>query len=134
MKRSRLVLVVVLLAVVAAALIVNVWETVTYEVFEDGYIGFNGQVVRVWRKVPRWPSRRTRPITLYYYVDSGFKAREARGRTGHARVTEWTPDGRVARQREDDWSNNYSQTRASPPWWWGVEDQTEPTAPWWGKE
>ncbi len=139
MKRSRLVLVVILVAV--AALCIPLWvnegplwrwvmlERVDVETFSSGR---GWMIARRWtnpqiqygRKVLWDPKTGFKKLDQYYY-----SGREAYG-------TGWDQDGKVRRQFHYWFSDSgdKSETPSEPPWLWGVQDQTEPTAPWWGKE
>ena len=157
MKRSRLLLVVILVAV--AALVGSLWvgegplwrmvmlkRVPLPYLLETGQpsapVGVIADHQRGWMKVRRWsdpPVSHGRAIA--YWISTGFKAHECEVRDGVLlRATTWTPDGAVQTQiRQIDDEGHFLPAdaeldRDSPPWWWGVTDETEPTAPWWGKE
>ena len=133
MKRSRLLLVVIVVAVAAfvPALWVNegpLWRWVM--LIEKPYHGnSSGHETRgaVFRH--RWSSEIF--FAHSYYVESGYLAFVRRKVGNETHTTNWSLDGRVFKQ----WIFGLSvQERCEPPWLWGVTDQTEPTAPWWDEE
>ena len=151
MKRSRLVLAIILLAI--TVLCVSLWDgkvplsqIVMLKSVPLGdslpsggrnriYIDVNA--VRGWKCVKRWQV----PQVVHgpgvgYWVRTGFKRMKFECRDGTiVRMTYWKKDGIVDAQYEAgvNGSGNFG-SNLTPPWWWGVEDQTEPSAPWWGKE
>ncbi len=154
MRRSHLVLAVILVAVVVVvillvALWVNegpLWRWVMLKrVDHEGYHGYfvslviiNGHFpppTRGWKTVKRWTDH---PIwygkMVLYYVETGMKSAEGEiyaGPSSHA--TLWNLDGTIQQQRRVD-PNRYWEVKDAPPWWWPVTDQTEPTAPWWSEK
>ena len=89
--------------------------------------------VQVKRRGP-YPAVHGRYIT--WYVETGFKCKEAQLRSGAGsaiKCTAWDPTGKVISQRKLDPEQGMIDND-SPPWWWGVSDQTSPTAPWFDGE
>ena len=142
MKRSRLLLVVIIVAV--AALLGSMWlgegplwrwvmlewqDTSGTDNFADlGSYDYRGQVLR-----HETDGRAFR--ASYWYLHNGFLRGYHVYRSGRlSRMTEWAPDGRVIVQKERIGDTDRFVVRYAPPWHWGVRDQTKPTAPWWGKE
>ena len=142
MKRSRLVLVVILIAVAAlsGSLWVNegpLWRIVMLKEMDalsvfpvQGVVGVyipprGVSTVLRWTDPPRAHGR-----TEWFYPSNGFKMREIEYRYGLVRKwTEWNSDGSVAKQFRPE-----TKGKSGLPWWWGVAPQTKPTAPWWEEE
>ncbi len=141
MKRSRLVLVVILVAV--AVLLGSLWvgegplwrlvmlRDSIYEGTRDGHAVVGHDTIY------RFTGELHGDSAAYwaaYYQENGFKALEEH-RDGEVmnKTTMWGFDGRVKTQIRFP-EGKPVETKDAPPWWWGVQDQTEPTAPWWGKE
>ncbi len=150
MKRSRLALVLILLAV--AGLVTSLWVgegplwrlVMLKRVPVSKYYpfartpSFERHPVRGWMTVRRWgrdgsSSAMPTPYgnAVGYYTESGFKAVEWHHTKNESRGTYWNPEGIIFRQRRE---GEESQMRLAPPWSWDMTNQTEPTAPWWEKE
>ncbi len=147
MRRSHLVLAVVLVAVVVVvillvALWVNegpLWRSAMLEKIPiDLYYSRDGKTSGLFDRVYGWATvkRWTHPTVQHgnlvcYFVENGFKAKEEEYKDGRVtKGSEWNFDGTVSRQIRSPWGRG----RTSPPWLWGVTDQTEPSAPWWNEK
>ena len=132
MNRSRLVLVVILVAV--ATLLGSLWvgEGPLWRwvmLVEEEWSSSIGEAeIRGLVSRHRWKGTRHGSRGAWY-VESGYLANQAAPRG----LTHWGPDGVVLGQIFVE-GNGDERIISSPPWLWGVTDQTEPTAPWWGKE
>ena len=154
MKRSRLLLAIILVAV--SALVGSLWigegplwrwVTVKTIPFESEGLVVPEETVRGWRKVNRWNAEEI--LQVSYYVRNGFKERVWEFKNGGSyRITFWRPDGTVDQQarfgdqldlssvdeflveeRGSELVDVPAERSFNPPWWWGVTNQTEPTAP-----
>ena len=148
MKRSRVLLVIILVAVavlcyfVFHSLWVNegpLWRIVMLKEIDasvfDPVQGFVGayiprrgiSIVLRWTDPPKAHGR-----TEWFYVSNGFKAQEVEYRYGLAgKSTVWSPDGRVGVQSRPDSRRNRREHKTSAPWWWGVTDRKRRDKPAW---
>ncbi len=136
MKRSRLVLVVILvaIAVLGISLWVNegpLWQWVMTRRgpvepclapgLQDGHLATG------WATYKRWTNEWHGPAAAFY--DNGYVAARATNVDGvTVRYTHWNYDCTIALQGTD------TLIKDEPPWLRGMTDQAEPTAPRWGKE
>ena len=154
MRRSHLLLVSILVAVVALCVSATLftqggtlWKIVmTKKVDLVPLRGFTDSIkgcietsapilpqLLGWSRVHRWTGRLI--YSVGFYPDTGIKALEAQFSEGHlSMLTVWRADGRVLAQMNAPRGVGTLETKVTAPWLWGVKDQTEPTAPWWGKE
>ena len=148
MKRSRLVLVVILTLVTVLCISLWIgegplwrWVMLEKEAFEiggdDPLISHHGSLrnhkLIGWGLQSRWRDKNLRDVA--YYAESGFKAWDVDYRLG---ATIWELNGKVSEQallildtEGEIYGTNWVH---GPPWLWGMTDQTRPTAPWWGEE
>ena len=149
MKRPRLLLAVILLAVITllAALWVNegpLWRWVMLEKVmiqsPARYLPRNSpwtKRVAGFKSINRW-TKTEHGRLVFFDLESGRQVQEQVWSKGSCiRITKWSPRGTLymqSRTRNEFGETIPAETTTSPPWWWGVENQTEPTAPWWGKE
>ncbi len=150
MRRSHLVLAVILVAVVVlcVCLWVNdgpLWRLVMLTREPVDAANGDGHRVVGWLNVNR---RSGDPHgLLYYYAETGMKYVEAAIKNDITwRATIWDINGKVVSQRfihprniDLDPSSlkfvmSEIKTKTSPPWWFCVTDQTEPSAPWWNEK
>ena len=146
MKRSRLVLALILVAVVVLVVFLWVdegplwrWVVLTTVESQGSWLVGDEPTLShfVWQKLStvRRDSGASHGTTTYWYVGNGFKAGlEIYDNAVMMRSTRWSFDGHVQSQSLRLPKNGLLHSRFYPPWLWGVTDQTEPTAPWWGKE
>ena len=133
MKRSRLALVVILVAgnVLFVALWVGegpLWRLVMLKVVPIENPTMN---TRGWATVTRWRDNEFHRRAVVWDVNTGLRCEESWFFHGTlVSRTTWDHDGSIFRQDSDLEPEPWYE----PPWRWGATDQTEPTAPWWGKE
>ncbi len=134
MRRSHLVLAVILVAVVVLCLSLWVNEGPLWRLVMLKRVDFDSRITRGWETVKRWTDP---PVQhgkiVHYYKKTGMKTMEGER---HGRVfsqTSWNLDGTIRQQLRVD-PNGTLEDKRTPPWWWGVKDQTEPTAPWWNEK
>ena len=129
MKRSRLVLVVILVAVTALCVSLWVgegplWRLVMLKRIYTDRFGADGSPVRGWYIVKRWPGEDPSPgrKTIFYYRETGFIETEVeKSEVGAIHVTEYSLDGSV---RVQHWGEplHFGFPKTSPPWLWDVAD------------
>ena len=136
MKHSRLVLVLILLAVAALLAFLWVgegplWRWVKLKKIHFETTDLQGTpILRGWYTAKRWDSNTLYGRRVEYWASTGFlKSDISLKDTEFLRSTYWNKDGTVEGQVDAD-----GEERLKPPWLWGMTDQMEPTAPWWGKE
>ena len=133
MKRSRLVLVVILVAV--AALVTSLWVNEgplwRWVMVVEQPIAHLKSDYRGTHLVNRWTRRNI--VTEAFYEDTGFRVLYRREVGNEVRTTRWNRQGHVEAQTLER-AGESTVSLSGPPWRWGLTDQTEPTAPWWGKE
>ena len=140
MKRGRLVLVIILVAVAAlvTALWVNegpLWRLVMLKRLPLEFSTAEGHKVRGWGMIKRSDSE-SYGWSVMWYVESGYRAIIVFYVDGVPdRGVTWDVEGKVTEQvTTPEEGSGVWAANESAPWWWGVTDQTKPTAPWWGKE
>ena len=141
MKRSRLLLAIILVAVTVLCTSFWVGEGPLWRVVMtklESHEPVPGQVSGQagWVRTRRWCGRLHSWCS--WYVENGFMARQGetvfdKKGTLVFHQTEWNRDGSI-KQQDIGWYRGitltFDEKPVSPPWLWGVTNQTEPTAPW----
>ncbi len=126
MKRSRLVLVVILIgpAVLVTALWVN--EGPLWRLIMTKRVHFEGHPLNGWYTVKRWtqPPLKHGPKVLYF-VETGLLRAKLVFRDGKCfQTTFWLFDGKVDMQlRFEDGTDQTLEIKNVPPWWCGEKAQ-----------
>ena len=131
-RRAKVALGVIALAVIGLG--VWAWEPVYWWVtardIPSEWIDI-AHPLRGWRGYRKWGPEVLHGRCVYYYVETGFVARDAMYKHGNlVTKTSWRLDGTVQSQQRMIRTGSV-QFKSSPPWWWSVQDQTSPSAPAW---
>ena len=140
-RRSRLVLVLVVLGVAAVGVFAwePIWETVRVK---RVLIESSSHSVprRGFGTYLRWSGRPVmHGLRRMWNPENGLLKHESTWHGGGTvTYTTWGRDGKIHVQAWDVWDeaarNQITQSRYSPPWLWGKVDQAEPSMPAWMKD
>ena len=136
-RRAKLVLLVLAVAFVGLCLLawepVFQWATTTRKYVENRTREIDGETVRGWHYVPRWPDSWGSggyQGTRMWFLQSAFAAGEVDARGDELRITTWNRDGSV-RDQTLIVRGGPNVERHAPPWLWGATNQSVPSAPDW---